>query len=139
MEQQVYFSQMFPDYEPPEALKSVLSQAAIVAADIDPERGLVSVVVECDTYIPKHQLDSAALNIQGTYGLKSMELMAVHPTSELSAIEPEEIMGLFVEQNSMNRASLAGAAWSWEGETLNVQLRGNGIEELQKADRKSVV
>ena len=133
MDRKVYFSQMFPDYEPPEALKSVLSQAAIVAADIDPGRGLVSVVVEYDTYIPQRQLNAVALEVQGIYGLKCMELTAVHPASELSAIEQEELMALFVEKNSMNRASLAGAIWNWEGEKLTVQLRGNGIGELQKA------
>ena len=30
---------MFPDYEPPEVLRESLSQAAIVAADIDPLLG----------------------------------------------------------------------------------------------------
>ena len=36
MTDQVFFLNMFPDYAPPEELNAALSQAAIVAADIDP-------------------------------------------------------------------------------------------------------
>ena len=45
MNQQVYLTNMFPDYEPPEELRAALSQAAIVAADIFPETGTVETVV----------------------------------------------------------------------------------------------
>ena len=43
MSEQVSLLNMFSHYEPPETLKSVLDQAAVVAADIDPERGRVEV------------------------------------------------------------------------------------------------
>ena len=41
MNQQVYLTNMFPDYAPPEELTNALSQAAIVAAYIFPETGTV--------------------------------------------------------------------------------------------------
>jgi hypothetical protein len=41
-------------------------------------------------------------------------------------------MNLFVSQNSMTRASLAGAAWNWEGNHLTVQLLANGKKELEE-------
>ena len=49
----VYLTNMFPDYVPPEDLAMALSQAAIVAADIDPEKRSVSVVVHAESYIPQ--------------------------------------------------------------------------------------
>ena len=48
MLEKVYLLHMFPDYEPPEVLQSALSQAAIVAADIDPERGGVHIAAHAD-------------------------------------------------------------------------------------------
>ena len=48
----VYLTSMFPDYEPPEELLSALSQAAIVAADIDPSSRRVHVAVHSEQYIP---------------------------------------------------------------------------------------
>ena len=106
MNQQVYLTNMFPDYEPPEALRAVLSQAAIVAADIFPETGTVEVALHCETYIPQRLLDQAAREIVTLYGLRKLQLTATHPETELHKIEPEELMQLFVVRNSMARGTL---------------------------------
>ena len=132
MEHTTYFLNMFPDYVPPEPLLSVFSQAAIVAADIDPARRAVEVAVQSETYIPKRNLDQASRDICEMYGLKELQITAVHPATELQSIEPEELMGLFVERNSMNRGSLAGAKWTWEDNTLHIKLLGNGKKELEE-------
>ncbi|MBQ8035872.1 MAG: TerB N-terminal domain-containing protein, partial [Proteobacteria bacterium] len=54
---QVYLTNMFPDYEPPEELQCALSQAAIVAADIFPETGTVEAAVHSESYIPQRLLE----------------------------------------------------------------------------------
>ena len=59
MTEKVYLFDMFSDYEPPEALKSALSQAAIVAADIDAQRRRISVAIHSEHYIPKKDIDQA--------------------------------------------------------------------------------
>ena len=59
MSKQVFLLNMFPDYEPPEVLESALSQAAIVAADIDPAYGTVSIAAHAPVYIPKRMIDQA--------------------------------------------------------------------------------
>ena len=100
MNQQVYLSNMFPDYEPPEELQQALSQAAIVAADIFPETGTVETVVHSDHYIPQRILDQTAREIASLYGLRKLTLTATHPEEELHKIEPEELMNLFVSRNS---------------------------------------
>ena len=121
---------MFPDYEPPEALAPVLSQAAIAAADISAEERSVHVVVHSESYIPQRLLDQAAKEISGLYGLRRMNLTATHPASELQKVEPEELRDLFVMHDSMARGSLAGAKWEWEGEKLTVRLVANGKAAL---------
>ena len=132
MKETVFFLNMFPDYTPPEELKEALSQAAIAAADIDPVLQRVQIALHSDTYIPKRLLNLVAKQLQDCYGLRSVELIAVHPSNQLHRLEPEELRDLFVEQNSIARASLAGAQWNWEGETLTVKLLGNGVKELQE-------
>ena len=132
MEQNIYLTNMFPDYVPPEELMMALSQAAIVAADIDPENRAVSVAVHSDAYIPQRLLDQASREISSLYGLKRLEITAAHPETELQKIEPEELMMLFVSRNSMTRGALAGAAWEWNGTALTVRLRGNGRAALEE-------
>ncbi len=133
MSEQVFFLNMFPDYAPPEALNGALSQAAIVAADIDPENRKVTVALYSDTYIPVRFLEQAEKEIAASYGLQQLEITATHPAAELQSIEPEELMGLFMAQNSMSRGSLAGARWEWEEETLNIYLKANGKDALMES------
>ena len=130
--EKVYLSDMFPEYEPPEELKEVLSQAAIVAADIDPEDHIVTVLLRSDDYIPMRLLDAAARDLEKIYGLRNVKLMAVHPETQLQRIEPQELMSLFVSRNSMTRGSLAGAKWEWDGFDLTVKLVANGKDLLEE-------
>ncbi len=133
MKDTVTFLQMFPDYEPPEALKCALSQAAIAAADIDPESKTVEVAIHSQVYIPKYELDGVAEALRQSYGLKALRLTATHPADQLKQVNAQELMLLFVEQNSMHRGALAGATWSWQENTLQVKLRGNGLKALQES------
>ena len=109
-----------------------LSQAAIVAADIDPEKGRVEVALHADTYIPQRHLDTAAADIAALYGLRSLALTATHPETELHKVEPGELMALFVTRDSMTRGSLAGARWEWDGYWLTVKLVANGKAALEE-------
>ena len=132
MSEQVYLLNMFPDYEPPEVLKNALSQAAIVAADIDPQLGSVHIAAHALNYIPKRLLDQASQEICRLYGLKKMILTVTHPENQLSCIEEDELRDLFVELNSMNRGSLAGASYIWQGTHLTVKLAANGKKQLEE-------
>ncbi len=135
MKEKVLFLDMFPDYEPPEPLQAALSQAAVVAADIDPQAQRITVAIECDTYIPVRQIDGICKDLRQSYGIRQMQIVTFHPADQLPFIETEELRDLFVAQNSMLRAVLAGAHWTWEGDMLHVKLLGNGIKELKEAAR----
>ncbi len=133
MNEQVFFLNMFPDYEPPEDLQGLLSQAVIAAADIDPDSRTVAVAIHSEKYIPGRHLEQVQREIATVYGLRSVQIAATHPAAEITKIEPEELMGLFMAHNSMSRGSLAGARWEWEGETLHIYLKANGKDALQEA------
>ena len=136
MSNTTYFLNMFSDYEPPEALESVLSQAAIVAADLDTQRRMVAVCIHSEAYIPQRVLNEVASQVAKVYDLAALELTATHPANQLQKIEPEELMAMFVRENSMALGSLAGAQWSWEDCTLTIQLRANGKKELEECAQK---
>ena len=133
MSKTVLFLDMFPDYQPPDALRAVLSQAAIAAADIDPIAQRVHVALHSEEYIPLRHLKEVAKQLQDSYGLRQLELTATHPADQMQKMENEELRDLFVEENSLNRGALAGAKWKWEGDKLTVQLVGNGVKQLQEA------
>lgn len=132
MKESIPFLEMFSDYGPPEELQAALSQAAIVAADIDPENRAILVAAHSEKYISQRLLDKAAKEISALYGLRNLEISCTHPASELPKMEAEDLMLLFVSRNSMTRGSLAGAKWNWEGNHLKVQLRANGRAALEE-------
>jgi len=133
MSESVSLLNMFSLYEPPEALESVLSQAAVVAADIDPVKRRVDVCIHSAGYISRDTLNRVCDRIREAYNLDGLRITVTHPADQLSRMEPDELRELFVAQNSMNRGSLAGAQWEWEGEKLTVRLAGNGKRELEEA------
>ncbi len=132
MTEKTLFLNMFSDYEPPEPLKSALSQAAISTADIDASRRRIGMTVESEQYIPQRLLEQAEREICPLYGLNRLDILAKHPASQLSKVEPEELMQLFVRCNSMTRGSLAGAQWTWQGSDLKIQLLANGKQALEE-------
>ena len=141
MEEKISILQMFPDYEPPESLKSALSQAAIVAADLDPSQRKVAVTIYSEHYLPSRTLQSISHDICDIYELNDVTLRSKFPPSLLTFVEPDELMELFVQQNPMARGSLAGAKWTWGEDVLTVNLAANGktmIEECVPAVRKEL-
>ena len=132
MSNPIYLSHMFPDYTPPEELETALSQAAIVAADIDMENRSVEVALHSEQYIPQRKLEDCTKEIARLYGLRKLTLNPTFPGSELPKIETEELMQLFVSLDSMARGSLAGAKWQWEGNDLTISLVANGKDALME-------
>ncbi len=132
MSEQVRFLQMFSQYQPSQCLENMLTNAVLTNADIDPQSRKITVEIQNDTYIPHRVLLDVCEGICATYGLKSMDIQPKFPETEITKIEPEELMAIFVGINSMCRGSLAGAKWSWEGNCLNIHLAANGKKDLEK-------
>ena len=133
MEEKTYFLNMFSDYEPPESLKIAISQAAIVAADLDPAARKIAMRLSCDRYISQRQWDMICADICEIYDLRELQLTVTYPQNLLHQVAAEDIKEMFVAENAVNRGSLAGAKWDWEDTTLTVSLRANGKKELEKA------
>ena len=132
MKEHILFLNMFSQYQPQDDLRPLLLSAELTAADIDPARRTVSVEVYSDNYIPQRVLDMVANEVSGVYGLSRMDLAARFPEGQLSSVEPEELLSLFVSADSMTRGSLAGAQWQWEGNHLTISLKANGKKIIEE-------
>ena len=132
MTEQVLFLNMFPDYEPAEQIAGALSRATIVAADIDANARTLHVAIHCPCYIPNKLLELAQLDIAQIYGLHSLEITPTYPSDQLSSMDKEDLLQLFVKKNSMTRGALAGARWDWDGSDLTIHLLGNGKKLLEE-------
>ena len=130
MEHNVYFLNMFPDYEPPEVLQGTLSQAAIVTANLDAATRRIEMELFSGQYIPLRHLNEARRDIASIYDLRELRLTIRHPHDQLHYIEADELRDLFVRETPMARGSLAGARWEWEGDFLTVHLKANGKQPL---------
>ncbi len=133
MEERTYLSHMFSDYAPPESLKDAISQAVIVAADIDPVKRKIAMTIHSEKYIPCRDLDTIAADLCKLYNLSKLSFSATYPESELSAMDEEDLRNLFIEENASARGSLAGARWEWQDNVLTVSLVANGKKVLEES------
>ena len=133
MKENIPFLNMFTLYEPPGKTAKLLAQAAIRAAQIDPDRRWVGVELDCGAYVPLRVIKQVCKGVCQVYGLHDMEILRRFPAEQLGSMEPGELEELFVEENSMNKGSLAGAVYTWEGTKLHIQLKANGRKMLEEA------
>ncbi len=133
MNQSIPFFKLFFDYQPPEEVALAFREAAVVHVDIDPARRSVRAEARNPQYIPRRLIHQAVGDLRALYDLESADLCMTYPSAELPKVESQVLMDLFVTQNSMNRGSLAGAQWTWEGTSLTITLRGNGKKALESS------
>ena len=132
MKDNVLFLNMFALYEPREEVRSLLGEATIRSAELDPGQRTFELELDCPGPIPAARLADICREIEGVYGLKSLTANLHFPPQTLSRMDPADLTALFVRENPMLIGSLAGAAWEWEGLSLNVKLRANGRQLIRE-------
>ena len=129
----LYFLDMFSEYAPDAFYAEKLAKAQILSADINAGAAGVDVVLFLPEYIPQEDLNRIAGEVAAIYGLRGgLLITAKFPADQISQISEAELMALFVGQNSINLATLAGAKWEWEDNNLSVFLRANGKDTLME-------
>ena len=132
MEEHILFLNMFSAYEPDESACDFLSQAQILSADVDAQRRRIDMQIFCPVYIPKSVMQSVCQQIMAVYGLAALQVSPKYPASQMSAMGGDDLMAMFVMENSMTRGYLAGAQWVWDNNTLTVKLRANGKKVIEE-------
>ena len=135
MKEHILFLNMFALYQPQDPLGQLLLPAELKSADIDQANRRITAHIHAPKYIPQRLVQQAASEIRDLYGLNRMEILATYPAEEITSIEPEELMNLFVSADSFTRGILAGAKWTWSQEettTLTIDLIANGVDVLKE-------
>ncbi len=132
MTEHIPFSQMFSQYTPQPPLEQLLDGVCITDAELDIQERTITLALLCPRYIPARLLEQLAGEICGLYDILKLRLLPRFPEESLAEIEQEELLHLFVTQDSRSMASLAAAQWQWDGDTLTITLIGNGKKELQR-------
>ncbi len=130
MNEPVLFLNMFALYQPPEPVRSLLAQAAISAARVDPVRRTIQVELSCSKYLCGKVLQQVSRDICRCYDLRALELEPHFPESALRQLDAAAIQSLFAAVNSIHRGTLAGVQTQWNGPHLHLKLRGNGLSDL---------
>ena len=131
MKDRILFLDMFSEYEPDEVIFAFLRNAVVESADIDPNSRSLTVYLFAPEYIPLWVLVQVRTDIRTQYGLSDMQLKPHYPTDQLHTVIAEDIMRLFVRENSMARGSLAGSTWVWDDQTLTINLLANGKSHVE--------
>ena len=126
MKDNVLFLNMFALYEPVEEIRSLLQEAVILGAELDPVQRTIDLELACPGPISNARLAVICREVEQVYGLKALRLKLSFPAGTLYQMDPADLTALFTEENPMCMGSLAGAAWEWEGLSLTVKLRANG-------------
>lgn len=131
MSKTIRFLELFAQYTPPAPLDTLLAQAAIRWAQIDPAARTILLELETEAYIPRRLLEAVSRDLCGVYDVRRVTLLPHFPEGDLEKVEAEELLELFVAQDSRARACLAGSEWNWNENTLQIFLRANGKKTLE--------
>ena len=110
----------------------VLDRVLLRHAELDPAKGTILAEVDCGEYIPERQWKEISDEIIYIYGLTELHLHLHYPLSEFQKMEPSELTHIFLEEDSMCRAVLAGCRYTWQGTNLHIDLKANGRQTIEK-------
>ncbi|MBQ3251674.1 MAG: PolC-type DNA polymerase III [Oscillospiraceae bacterium] len=123
---------MFSAFEPDEATGVCFANTQILSADVDAQHRKIEMTLYSPAYIPASVMQSVRQQVMAAYGLADLRIMATFPPTEITRMEADDLMALFVAENSMTRGFLAGAQWLWDANVLTVKLRANGKKILEE-------
>ena len=130
MEREVSFLSLFPDYEPEDEQRALLSALRLRDAQLDRASRTITLELDSEVYITEELLDTARAAIEQRYGLRALELQVHYPESALETLPPRALYRAFTQAYSPAAASLAGARWEITRERIDVHLPANGRAEL---------
>lgn len=131
MEQKISLLDMFSDFEPKEELRPVLAQTVVCHADLDVDNRRITASLSSEVYITLKQRQDLEQQLAKLYELRKVRLNFKYPPHKLGEMEITELMQLLAEHYPPATATLAGADWQIHEDRIEIQLAGNGVEDLK--------
>ena len=125
-----YLTELFTEYQPPEALRALLSDAELLRAEIDHESRRVTAQVRFSSYVPLTLLEELQTGISRQYGIAHVVLEPSFPADCAAQMPTEDLTEVIRRAYAPARAILAGCRWERTEAGFAVTLRQNGKAEL---------
>ena len=122
---------LFRAYEPDAELKELLDDVKIFSAEVDMKTRSALVTICPDRYVTLKQVRSIERGISRAYGIHKFTLRTCYGKDNLSLLKPEDVGAYLKELFAPCMSILAGCQYRLEGETVVLQLRGNGKDMLR--------
>ena len=122
---------LFRAYEPEADLKELLDDVKIFSAEVDMKTRSALVTICPDRYVALKQVRRIERGISRAYGIHKFTLRTCYGTDNLSLLKPEDVGDFLKELFAPCMSILAGCQYRLEGETVVLQLKGNGKEMLR--------
>ena len=132
MEETVYLLDLFSRYQPEQPLREAFTGARIRHAQIDSKARHVAVEFWSDRYLSRRQREAFANGASRVYGVGHVALHPRFPREQLGDAAFADLTDAVVSEFSMAAATLAGARWEVEGDTIVIHLRADGKAELEE-------
>lgn len=130
-ENRVRLLDLFGAYKPESEIRQLLDDVKIFDAKVDLPARSASVTICPDRYVSLRQIRSIERGISGTYGIRSFSLCTRYGEGKLSILEPADVGEYLKELFAPAMSILAGCRYGIEGNSVVLQLRGNGKDMLQ--------
>jgi len=132
MDEKIPISKLFSRYEPDEAGQVFFASACVLHADLDAQARTMTVYLQAESYLPQKQIDRMSTEIAKLYGVRQLHLEPKYTPDCLEQFDYNELKDLIVSRFSFAAGILAGCSWRREGKTLHLQLRANGVAQLEQ-------
>ena len=122
---------LFRAYEPDAELRALLDDVKIFSAEVDMKTRSALVTICPERYVTLKQVRSIERGISRAYGIHKFTLRTCYGKEHLALLQPEDVGAYLKELFAPSMSILAGCAYSRDGETVTLQLRGNGKDLLR--------
>ena len=123
--------ELFSAFEPEETLRPVLAQVAVSHARISAEERRIQMSLHSEVYITLETQARLKSQLVVFYGLSRLDWQLRYPETLLEQMDFSDLTALVSEAYPLASGSMANAEWTLEGDTLRLQLQGNGIDALR--------
>lgn len=130
MEQTLSVAKLFCGLTPPDGFPAVLAESEVLRADIDAEERRVAVSLRPAAYIPIKSLHAVSHALEEMFSLRELRFTPSYAPSLLETMDFSDLTQILLHDYPPARATLSGADWRLDGDTLHVRLRANGKDAL---------
>ena len=129
--EQITLLQLFSALEPDDALRSVLAQVEVCHVDLDAEERRIRVKLQSERYLDLAVWKSLRMQLSAIYRLRDLRFSVQYPAEALEGMRFSDLTEIVAAEYPLASGCMADCGWQLDGDTLHLQLQGNGVDGLR--------